>query len=336
MTIDIFGDFVSPKHPFLPVIRELDKVKDIRINLMGAVHPSLLHIQKRKYEHADVAIGFGWPKDFSGMLEGDYKHKVGIITWETNKVPYGSYFGEKKVLQALDLLLVQSKWHRDLFEHVGVPIEIVPMPYANYLQPVDRDYTKKPFTFICEGTLTLRANVGMIISAFLDLFQDRDDVQLILKTDSGTLGHLSFPYKNLHIVDKLSTPTEHRELLEKAHCFVYPSRAEDFPTSLVNAMATDLPVIIPKHSVFAGYGGLTIETSELVPAERYSSKFGSVGQYWQPDYNELKNLMQYAESHLMNIKLFGQANGRNVRMTHGVNRVTSDIISMIRNLEHES
>lgn len=334
MVIDIYGDFLSPKNPFLPVIREFDKNKQVQINLMGPVHSSLLHIQTRKYKKGDVAIGFGWPRDFAGILNGEYRIKIGITSWDTSKVPYGPYFGEKKILQDMDLLAVPSKWHVKLFEHVGIPTIVVPMPYANYLQTIDRDYTKKPFTFLCEGTLMLKANIGMIISAFLALFEGRDDVQLIIKTDSGTLGHINFPYANIILIDKYYSGGEYRELLEKAHCFVYPARADDFPTSLINAMATGLPAIIPKHSIFEDYGGLALNTITEIPVERYSKKHGDVGNYWQPDFNELKKLMAYAESHPLHIKLFGQSNGRIIRNSHNVSKISNDIISMIRNYEH--
>lgn len=322
MVLDIYGNLVSRNNPFLDVIRELDKRKDVKINLMGPVHPSLLHIQKRKYIAGDIAIGFGTPREFLGMLREQYRLKLGYISWETNKVPYGELYGSRSILDKLDLLLVPNKWNQKLFEHVRTPSEVVPLPFSKWVVPQARS-EDDIFTFLCEGTLILKHNVGLIVSAFLSLYKDNLNVQLILKTDSGTLGHLQFPYPNLHIIDQIYKPKEILKLYRETDCFIYPSSADATPLSLINALAADLPAIISSHSNFDELPGIKLKKHELTKAERYSEKFGDVGNYWSVDYEELKTAMKNA---VENLKL--PSYGPEIRQKHNVNSFVNHIIKL--------
>lgn len=329
MVIDIYGNFISRNNPFLDVIRALDKNTSIKINLMGPVHPSLLHIQKRSYIAGDVAIGFGTPRDMQGIAQHPYKVKLGYLSWETTRVPYSVSYGSKNILEDLTELVLPNNYNKRLFEHLGKPMSIIPLPFSSWVQPQVREQDGY-FTFLCEGTLTLKHNVGMIISAFLSLYKDDPKTRLILKTDSGTLGHLKFPYDNLIIIDKICKPSEVMELYRKTDVFVYPASAESYPIPLINALAADLPAISPSHSNFRDLPGLQLSKHEVVKAERYSEKLGDVGDYWSIDYEELKAFMaQAADDRLAKIKLTGYA--KVIRKTNNVNAFANDIITLIRN-----
>lgn len=329
LIIDIYGNFLAWNNPFLQVIRELDKRKDIKINLMGPVHQSLLHIQKRKYLKGDVALGFGTPREMQGMSKGSYRAKLGYISWETNKVPYGSYYGSEKILRDLDLLLVPNLWNQFLFWDVKEEVEILPLPFTHWVEPrvrVKDDY----FTFLCEGTLTLKTNVGLVISAFLSLYKDDPKTKLILKTDSGTLGHIRFPYNNIEIIDQVHKPSELLDLYARTDVFVYPASADSYPLPVLNALAADLPVIIPNHSNFESLPGLKLKKHPYITAERYSEKFGDVGLYYGIDYEELKDLMQQAANDRV-AKLKLKTYGSSIRKRHNAISFSNDIITLIRN-----
>lgn len=329
MVIDIYGNFLAWNNPFLQVIRELDKRSDVKINLMGPVHSSLLHIQKRKYIKADIALGFGTPREMQGMAKGRYKLKLGYISWETTKVPYGSYYGPRKILEDLDLLIVPNKWNESLFSDANKHIHILPIPFTHWVEPrvrVKDDY----FTFLVEGTLTLKTNVGLVISAFLSLFQDDPSTRLVLKTDSGTLGHLRFPYDNIEIIDQVHKPSELLDLYARTDVFVYPASAESYPLSVLNAMAADLPTVTPGHSNFADFGGIKLVQGEEIPAERYSEKFGDVGNYFSISYEELKGIMKTAANDRL-AKIYLSSDGPSVRKRHSAISFSNDIITLIRN-----
>ena len=327
LILDIYGNFLARNNPFLQVIRELDKRKDVKINLMGPVHQSLVHIQKRKYIKGDVALGFGYPREFKGMQEGSYQIKMGYTSWETTEIPYGSYYGSKKILEDLNLLLVPNEWNKKLFSSANKNIQILPLAYDHWAASQTRikdDY----FTFLCEGTLTLKLNVGLVISAFLSLYKDDPSTRLILKTDSGTLGHLQFPYENLEIIDKIYRPKQYLELLKRTDIFIYPASADSYPVPLLNALAAGIPTIAPSHSNFQYLPTIALNNHKLKPAQRYSDKFEDVGNYFDINYEELKKTMSEVRDENKLLDYIGD--GNYFRKKHSVISFSNDIIKLLK------
>lgn len=290
-TIDIYGNFLDKNSPFLHIIRAFENDPRVQINLMGPAHRSLLEIQRRKYTKGSIALGLGSPRDVQGMHMGDYDAKLSYIAWETNKVPYGSSYGLKNVLQKMDMLLVPDEWQERLFEHTGNYIKVVPM--ASSIDKSKRNaIISDQFTFLCVGKLTHKTNMGYLISAVMSLSQKYPNIKLILKTEGGTLGHLQFPEKNIQIIDGDISEEDYMDLYTRANCFVYPTSADALPVELFNAIEMGLQIIAPT------YGGFDIQNDlrkhELVPAKRYSKKLGEVGSYWSIDYDELVEKMENA------------------------------------------
>lgn len=291
-TIDIYGNYLDKNNPYLPIILAMEKDPRLQINLMGPAHRSLLEIQRRKYVKGKIAIGFGTPREFSGMHMGSYRAKLGYISWETNKVPYGSSYGFKKSLQDLDLLMVPNEWQELLFEHTGAFIKVVPPVYSMAdFNKLSRHF-EDPFTFLSVGKLTHKTNVGYLISAVMSLARIHPNIKLILKTEGGTLGHLNFPEQFIEIIDGDISRSELINLYNNSDCFVYPTSADANPTFLFNAINAGLSIIAPSHSNFDPQN--VLRNHELIPAKRYSKKLEDVGSYWSIDYDELVTEMQNA------------------------------------------
>ena len=325
ITIDIYGNFVDRNNPFIPVLLEMERDPRLYINIMGPVNNDLLYIQKKKYIKGDIAFGYGSPRDISGMHMGDYVAKLGYLSWDTNKVPYGSFYGLKKSLQKLDLLILPDTWQELLFEHVGTPMTVIPYP-TTLNSNLQKDINTKRFTFLCIGRLTLKDNIGFIISAVMSLSKTYPNVKLILKTESGTLGHLRFPQENIEIIDGLITKEKYIELFNESDCFVYPTSSDSAPIHYFNAIEMGLPVIAPTHSGFSDTNVLT--KHELIPAERFSRKYGDVGSYWSVDYEELRNAMEQA---ICGNVHFGDANEY-----HTTKGFVNDIIKLTKGLKNDN
>lgn len=322
LTIDIYGNFVDKNSPFLHIIRTMENDPRLQINIMGPVHQSLLDIQRRKYVKGSIALGLGSPRDVQGMHMGDYLAKLCYIAWETNKVPYGSSYGFKNVLEKMDLLLVPDEWQEKLFEHVGAHMKILPM--ASSIDPSKRNaIISDQFTFLCVGKLTHKTNVGYLISAVMSLSQKYPNIKLILKTEGGTLGHLQFPEKNVQIIDGDISEVDYMDLYTKANCFVYPTSADAYPIELFNAIEMGLQIIAPTHSGFDIQN--ILRKHELIPAQRYSKKLGDVGSYWSIDYEELLAAMEDA------IKGVNPYYGSGTSY-HTAQDFVNDIIKLTRNL----
>ena len=263
------------------------------------------------FRMADVGIAYGFPNSFSSLTS--HKYKVGWTMFETTKCPSGksSWAGPTgnwvDQTKNLDLLLSPSSYCKELFQKEGIktPIEVVPLGVDTkmypFIQRPRRPKVKKPFTFLMLGTLTLRKNPGYALSAFLELFKNNEDARLILKTQDGTLGHLETPHKNLIIIDRRATLDKMRQLYADADCFVFPTRGEGFGLPPLEAMSTGLPTIFPNHSGMMDFAndkyGYIIEKYKEKKAVRFPKIWNDVGNWFDPDYNELKELMRYVYEH---------------------------------------
>lgn len=286
----------------------LDKLFDVRVMGFANDNPKNItmkgkKLKKKPFKLGDVGICYGFPNAFTSLF--NHKVKIGFSMFETNKLPSGKNEWAGKsgkcsdIINKLDCLLVPSEHNKKLFKNSGVtiPIRVVHLgvdiqSYVKMDRP-ERDI----FTFYMAGVLTIRKNPGALISAFLDLFKDNLKVRIVFKTNSGTLGHMTFPYSNIQIIDEFSSPEKMFTLMRDADAFVFPSRGEGFGLPPLEAMATGLPTI------FANNTGMSEYANELfnypVPAERMSKavhfpkRWGDMGEWHEIDYNKLKETMQF-------------------------------------------
>lgn len=265
-------------------------------------------ISKQVFRLADIGLAYGFPNSFSSLMHN--KYKVGWTMFETTKCPSGRNTWAGKTgnwldcLEDLDLLLSPSTYCKELFVKEGaqLPIEVVPLGVNIEMYPfIKRERGKKPFTFLMLGTLTLRKNPGYALDAFLMLFKNNRDARLILKTQDGTLGHLSMPYDNVEIIDRRATPEEMLNYYKEADCFLFPSRGEGFGLPPLEAMSTGIPAIFPNHTGMIDFANedysYIIKGWEEKKAVRFPKEWGDVGNWFDPSYNELKDLMKYVFEH---------------------------------------
>lgn len=263
-------------------------------------------LRYRPFIKSDIGICYGFPNAFSSLR--DYKYKIGFTMFETDKLPEAAVWAGKDGVAAscnvLDALFVPCQHNVELFRKSGVtvPIYVVHLGVNPDLYPFfERPRNRKPFTFLELGTLTIRKNPGYVLSAFLSLFSDSKDVKLLLKTQSGTLGHLELPFKNVEIIDRYSTIDENLQHYKDADCFVLPSRGEGFGLPPLEAMATGMPVIIAKNTGLLEFADeryvYTIRSAGKQKAWRYPTEWGDVGNWYESSFSDLKKKMLYVYTH---------------------------------------
>lgn len=299
-------------------------------------------IRRKPFAMSDVGIVFGFPNAFDSAM--NYKYKIGFTMFETDKLPNGvnDWAGKTgnaaDAINKMDLLLVPCEHNKELFRREGVkiPIEVVhlgidPLDYVI----MDRPQRKK-FVFYSCGVLTIRKNPGALISAFLDLFKDNPDVELVLKTNSGTLGHITFPYGNLKVIDRLATPEEMFILYRDADCFVFPSRGEGFGLTPLEAMATGLPTIFGNNTGMSEYANdkynYPVSCPTMSKAIRFPKRWGDVGNWYEVDYNELKEKMLYVYNHRKEAHDLGLRAGKWVRESWTYQHTAKRIKSLVEDL----
>lgn len=291
-----------------------------------------------------VAMTIGFPTSFDSMQ--NHKFRVGYTMFETDKLPDGKNwagkYGDagKMINEFCDLLIVPCKHNIQVFRNAGVkiPIEVV----HNGLHPTTYpllDRTKRSknhkYTFTIMGTLSIRKNSGAVISAFIDLFKDKDDVRLIVKTQSGTHGHMEFDKSvgDIKIIDAIYDDKQMRNLMKETDCFVFPTHGEGFGLPPIEAAATGLPVIIAANTGMLEYADpryfLVVSSDKKAPAQRYPKDWGDVGNWYMPDYDELKEKMKWAYDNQVEAAKMGLEASNYIRKNFDYRDKAQEIINAI-------
>lgn len=266
--------------------------------------PEGLKIKQKPFAMSDIAVVYGLPASFDSSL--NWKYRFGFTMFETDKLPAGKAWAGRSGNAAdscnlLTRLFVPSRHNKRLFSDSGVnvPIDIVPLGINPDLFPLMKRSTRKNvFTFLQLGTLSVRKNPGAVLAAFTAVFGKNPNVQLILKTQGGGLRHFQFlDNPNIKIIDRYSTHEEILSYYQQADCFVFPSRGEGFGLPPLEAMSTGLPVIVAKNTGMADYADFKycypIRTTKKKPAMHFPPDWGAVGNWYEPDFDELKAAMRH-------------------------------------------
>ena len=152
----------------------------------------------------------------------------------------------------VDFLLTPSNISKVRMEKLGVHKPIFVFPHG-----VDSELFKfKPrtktdtFKFLYVGECSDRKGIFSLISAFTHLFTDNPYVELHIKSNTAMLFYgadqLNEIFKNhKNIIWHVSNEGHDKviELYDECHAYVYPSRADTFGMTLIEAMSCGLPVI---------------------------------------------------------------------------------------------
>ena len=275
--------------------------------------PEGMAIVKKPMKVGKVGICFGFPAEFMNMFN---PVKIGFTMFETSKLPngggakgrYNTWSGPSgdaiSIMNRMNEIWVPSEHNVNLFkdEGVTVPVEKVRLGVNTRLffdmsKERERTRSRRPYTFLMLGTLTTRKNPGLAITSFMNLFTDRQDVRLLLKTQSGTLAAFNFAGKwNIEIIDSYATIEQVQSYYANADAFVFPSRGEGFGLPPLEAMATGLPTIFSDNTGMSEFANpkvnYPIMCDKTSQALRYPPEWGNVGYWYEPDEMQFRETMR--------------------------------------------
>ena len=206
----------------------------------------LIHKLIKKPINHDLGIMFAYP-DIIGELK-QFNTKViytGVDT--TEGIPnYTTNINQS------DYILTPSNLSKDRMIKMGVTKPIFVFPHG-----IEKnEFVYKPrvmgdkFKFLYVGECSDRKGVFHLLRAFTELYKNNPNVELHLKSNSAMLFYggdkvQKYVDENSNIFwDKSDTGHERTlELYNECHVYVYPSRADTFGMTILEAMGCGLPVI---------------------------------------------------------------------------------------------
>jgi glycosyltransferase involved in cell wall biosynthesis len=196
--------------------------------------------------NTDLGIMFAYP-DMFPVLNG-YKTKV-IYTGvdSTGGIPN---FAQNS--NNADFLLTPSNKSKERMEKLGVTKPIFVFPHG--VDPEIFKYTERvksdKFKFLYVGECSDRKGIFQLLDTFISEFKGNKNVELHIKSNNDMRFYNGD--KVTEIVNSHSNIFWHSdnrghefvlELYKTCHAYVYPSRADTFGMTLLEAMACGLPVI---------------------------------------------------------------------------------------------
>ena len=241
--------------------------------------------------------------------------KIGYSVWETTRYP--DHFFNK--IKEYDQIWVPSEWQKQCTIEQGIPekkIKVVPEAVDSKIFHPDPtatlpEYDDGRFKFTIFGRWDYRKSTKELIESFLEEFDKDEPVDLIISIDN------MFAKDNLESTEKrlkyysledprikikhFPTREEYIKYLQKGHVFLSCARSEGWNLPLIEAMACGTPSIYSDCSAqleFAKGKGLPVKIKGTTPAlgGEYStySQSDLPGDFYQPDYEDLKKVMRDA------------------------------------------
>lgn len=195
---------------------------------------------------APVSISFCEPSQYNFY---DNQYKIGYTAWESTEIKEKW----KPGLSKIDELWATSTWTAKVFKKTTGFDDVHVYPHG-----IDQSWTpkkrnrKKVFTFLHVGEPQVRKNGQLVVDAFIKLFGNDENYQLILKcsninttrifNDDGTIaGGPDSKYKNVRIITQQLSHDQMIHLFHSCDALVYPTTGEGFGFIPLQALATGMP-----------------------------------------------------------------------------------------------
>jgi len=250
---------------------------------------------------APVAVYYGFPNHLPPEVRSAHRTLIGAYFCETDRIP--NDWVER--CNEHDLVIVPSRYCRDVFTECGVsaPIVVVPHGVEPEYKPAAPRQRHDPFVFyntFAAESFAHRKGAEELVRSFLRAFDGRDDVVLRLRTeDSAVMQDLARRYDFGRLI-RVEPPrpldtAEFAALYHDADCTVHPSVAEGFGLIPFQSIACGTPVIAPAATGMADYlsddNAMVLRTAGTQPGIGFA---GQSGDFRAIDEDHLVELLRYA------------------------------------------
>jgi glycosyltransferase involved in cell wall biosynthesis len=245
--------------------------------------------------------------------------------------------GWLKTLNSMSAVIVPNKFNYDVFMKCGVhgPVHIVPPSVDTELFVREERSERQIFTFGMAGYMDDRKSACEVIQSFISEFRTEKDVRLVIhstNTDFGYWKGLKDP--RITISTRPMKYDEMKDFYHSIDCYLAPSKGEGIGMTVLEAMASGLPVIGTK------WGGMTdiLTENRAYPLTEFELKprpqmLEQPGNWAYPDISEIMYWMREAYRDQLGSRLKGQNASLFVRNTLNEELVAKQFIDVLRQYE---
>ena len=272
-----------------------------------------------EYFEPDVDIVLMENNHYYYFDQSKYKGKIKIayLVWETTLLTQDFFTHLQK---NFDYFFCPSSWQKECMIRQGWDkdkIFIIPEGVDSELKPSDNlEYllSLREFRFFLAGRWDYRKSTTEILRAFKEEFKHDQNVKLICSinnqfakdglTTEQRLIKNDLLHSSIKIVN-FPKREEYIKLMQYAHCHISCSRAEGWGLPISDAIACGTPTIYAHNTApsdFASEIGIPVYTKNITPASPMVFFEGVEGNYYEPDFDQLKSQMRFAFKNFRNLK----------------------------------
>lgn len=295
-----FDDYSSMGILSQKILENLENTNISCKEIIGKTETSneLIHEFIRKPINHELGIMFSYPNMFHEL--NSFNTKV-IYTGVDST---GGIDGFADNCNKVDYLLTPSNLSRTRMINLGVtkPVFVFPHGIDETLFTYTPRIKSDKFKFLYVGECSDRKGIFQLLEAFTKLFRNNTNVELHIKSNNAMLFYngqdiqeYTKQFKN--IFWHISNEGHNRviKLYQECHAYVYPSRADTFGMTLLEAMACGLPVIstVDPGATELITGRYHVVKSKDVPVRNHP---WMLGEWGEPDIKSLMEQMQHVYS----------------------------------------
>jgi glycosyltransferase involved in cell wall biosynthesis len=284
----------------------------------------------------DLTVRMCWPPDFRRPSRG---RLVSIFPWEYCGVPRHWI---RQMQENVDQVWTPSRWVAGVLQSAGLDrerIRVIPngVDTGTFAPegPVVSNAEARGFVFLYVGGAISRKGFDLLLDAYEEAFNSRDDVTLWIKEFGSAAFYAHNSMLSLtrrfapgsrapHLILNTDTVDDATlaGLYRRADCLVHPYRGEGFGMPLAEAMACGRPVIttaLGPASEFCSEetGWMISATTGLVPDD--PPPVGELSEplkWFEPRFDELVRAMRFAYENRKEVKRRGAEAARRIRRSH--------------------
>jgi glycosyltransferase involved in cell wall biosynthesis len=247
------------------------------------------------------------------VLERKEGYKYFLITaFEADKLPKGWV----ESCNTYDVIIVPSKWCKQLFLNAGVTVPVELMVQGTDDFTITEAPPESPFRFLHYNAFSddKRKGWDLVTQAFLNVFGRYEKVELVLKgrEHDNEADIKSVPRRpNIKILIKNMNRRDMANLQDGTHCFIFPSRGEGIGLPPIETMARGIPTILTDAYGLteSSYFGIKLTQFSYVDAIYKGFEWeGEPAKWVEPNLQQLEDKMFYVYRNYQRAKADALAN----------------------------
>jgi len=241
-----------------------------------------------------IVINHCTPNEFINFKN----YSVGMTYWETNLFPIDWIDNCNR----MDEIWTTSKAMKHVFINSGIT-----KPVYNFELGVDpkiyfpqKRTPHNQFTFLSLGSPATRKNSQLSVNAFLKVFGDNNNYELIYKSNgpqdariykNGIMHPLEHP--RIKVINHEVTTEELGAIYDKADCLLYPTSGEGWGLIPFQAIAKGIPTICTNALACTEFADMSVPLDFKWGTKNMTGIYQNAGEWAEPNFDDLCDKMLY-------------------------------------------